>query len=99
MSIDKLCSVVLGDYYVLNGNKMWITNGPDADVLVVYARTDPSNPKKQHGISCFLIEKVFLVRTVHNYITVLQGSLNFDVPTMFFCEVCQSVVGINIVIP
>ncbi|CAH3185934.1 unnamed protein product [Porites lobata] len=46
-----------GDYYVLNGNKMWITNGPDADVLVVYARTDPSNPKKQHGISCFLIEK------------------------------------------
>ena len=43
-------------------------SGPDADVLVVYARTDPSNPKKQHGISCFLIEKVFLVRTVHNYI-------------------------------
>lgn len=40
---------------------MWITNGPDADVLVVYARTDPSNPKKQHGISCFLIEKVFLI--------------------------------------
>lgn len=75
---------------------MWITNGPDADVLVVYARTDPSNPKKQHGISCFLIEKVFLVRTV---IILLQGSLNFDVPTMFFCEVCQSVVGINIVIP
>jgi isovaleryl-CoA dehydrogenase len=30
-----------GDRYVLNGNKMWITNGPDADTLVVYAKTDP----------------------------------------------------------
>jgi len=46
-----------GDYYVLNGNKFWITNGPDADVLVVYAKTDPSNPKPQHAISTFLIEK------------------------------------------
>ena len=45
------------DYYVLNGSKFWITNGPDADVLVVYAKTDPSNPKPQHGITAFLIEK------------------------------------------
>jgi len=45
------------DYYVLNGSKFWITNGPDADVLVVYAKTDPSNPKPQHGITTFLIEK------------------------------------------
>lgn len=37
---------------------MWITNGPDAEVLVVYAKTDPNNPKPQHGITCFLIEKV-----------------------------------------
>ena len=59
---------------------MWITNGPDADVLVVYARTDPSNPKKQHGISCFLIEKVFLEQYM---IILLQGSLNFYVLTMF----------------
>ena len=48
----------LGDHYVLNGTKMWITNGPDADVLVVYAKTDPSNPEPQHGITAFLIEKV-----------------------------------------
>jgi len=41
--------------YVLNGNKMWITNGPDADVLVVYAKTDPQAGPK--GISAFLIEK------------------------------------------
>lgn len=53
-------SLILGDYYVLNGTKMWITNGPDAEVLVVYAKTDPSNPKPQHGITCFLIEKVLL---------------------------------------
>ena len=46
-----------GDRYVLNGNKMWITNGPDADVLVVYAKTDPAAGPK--GISAFLIEKGF----------------------------------------
>lgn len=46
-----------GDYYVLNGSKFWITNGPDADTLVVYARTDPSASKAQHGITAFLIEK------------------------------------------
>ncbi|SDL65373.1 isovaleryl-CoA dehydrogenase [Franzmannia pantelleriensis] len=44
-----------GDTYVLNGSKMWITNGPDADVLVVYAKTDPSAGAK--GITAFLIEK------------------------------------------
>jgi isovaleryl-CoA dehydrogenase len=44
-----------GDRYVLNGNKMWITNGPDADVLVVYAKTDlEAGPR---GITAFLIEK------------------------------------------
>ena len=46
-----------GDHYVLNGNKMWITNGPDADVLVVYAKTDPAANAK--GITAFLIEKDF----------------------------------------
>lgn len=46
-----------GDVYVLNGNKFWITNGPDADIAVVYARTDPTASKKQHGISTFIIEK------------------------------------------
>jgi isovaleryl-CoA dehydrogenase len=44
-----------GDRYVLNGSKMWITNGPSADVLVVYARTDPQGGSK--GITAFLIEK------------------------------------------
>ena len=44
-----------GDRYVLNGGKMWITNGPDAEVLVVYAKTDPAAGKR--GITAFLIEK------------------------------------------
>ncbi|XP_068630185.1 isovaleryl-CoA dehydrogenase, mitochondrial [Battus philenor] len=52
----KLRAEKKGDYYVLNGNKFWITNGPDADVLVVYAKTNMTS-KPQHGISAFLIEK------------------------------------------
>ncbi len=46
-----------GDRYVLNGTKMWITNGPEADVLVVYAKTDPAAGPR--GITSFLIEKGF----------------------------------------
>ena len=46
-----------GDRFVLNGTKMWITNGPDADTLVVYAKTDPD--ANQRGITAFLIEKGF----------------------------------------
>ncbi|MEN5296811.1 isovaleryl-CoA dehydrogenase [Brucella sp. TWI559] len=46
-----------GDSYILNGNKMWITNGPDAHVLVVYAKTDPAAGPR--GISAFIIEKTF----------------------------------------
>jgi isovaleryl-CoA dehydrogenase len=46
-----------GDRFVLNGTKMWITNGPVADVLIVYAKTDPQAGPR--GISAFLIEKSF----------------------------------------
>ncbi|MCJ2139857.1 isovaleryl-CoA dehydrogenase [Methylobacterium sp. E-066] len=46
-----------GDRYVLNGTKMWITNGPDADVLVVYAKTDAEAGPR--GITAFLVEKSF----------------------------------------
>jgi len=45
-----------GDYYILNGHKFWITNGPDADTLLVYAKTD-ANAKPQHSISTFIIER------------------------------------------
>src|SRR5258705_12270432 len=44
-----------GDGYVLNGRKMWITNGPDADVVVVYAKTDPAAGAR--GISAFIVER------------------------------------------
>jgi isovaleryl-CoA dehydrogenase len=44
-----------GNSYVLNGRKMWITNGPDADVLVVYAKTDPAAGAR--GISAFIVER------------------------------------------
>lgn len=53
----KLKADKRGDKYILNGTKMWITNGPDADVLVVYAKTDMSANSK--GITAFLIEKNF----------------------------------------
>ncbi|MEE4245049.1 MAG: isovaleryl-CoA dehydrogenase [Kangiellaceae bacterium] len=46
-----------GSNYILNGNKMWITNGPDADVLIVYAKTEPDAGSK--GITAFIIEKGF----------------------------------------
>jgi isovaleryl-CoA dehydrogenase len=53
----KLRADKRGDHYVLNGSKMWITNGGDADVLVVYAKTDPEAGPR--GITAFLIEKGF----------------------------------------
>jgi isovaleryl-CoA dehydrogenase len=46
-----------GDHYVLNGSKMWITNGPDADVMVIYAKTDPDAGPR--GMTAFLVEKTF----------------------------------------
>ncbi|XP_073204884.1 isovaleryl-CoA dehydrogenase, mitochondrial isoform X1 [Lepidochelys kempii] len=46
-----------GDYFVLNGNKFWITNGPDADVVIVYAKTDLSAVPASQGITAFIVEK------------------------------------------
>ncbi len=51
----KLRADLQGDHYVLNGNKMWITNGPDADTLVVYAKTDANLGSR--GITAFIVEK------------------------------------------
>ena len=45
------------DHFILNGHKTWITNGSDADVIVVYAKTNPD--AGAHGMSCFIIEKAF----------------------------------------
>lgn len=51
----KLRAEKRNGYYVLNGSKYWITNGPDADVLVVYAKTDPDAGSK--GMTAFIVEK------------------------------------------
>ncbi len=51
----QLQARLVGDKYILDGTKMWITNGPDADVLVVYAKTDKQAASK--GITAFIIEK------------------------------------------
>jgi len=51
----KTSAIKKNDHYVLNGSKMWITNGPDADYLVVYAKTDSDAGSK--GITAFMIEK------------------------------------------
>ena len=53
----KLRAEKKGDQYILNGAKMWITNSPDADTLIVYAKTEPE--KGSRGISAFLIERGF----------------------------------------
>jgi isovaleryl-CoA dehydrogenase len=53
----KLRAEKRGERYVLNGTKMWITNGPDAHTLVVYAKTDPA--KGSRGITAFIVEKGF----------------------------------------
>ncbi|MFN4057137.1 MAG: isovaleryl-CoA dehydrogenase [Roseinatronobacter sp.] len=63
----KLRADKKNDRYILNGTKYWITNGPDADVLVVYAKTDPSAGSK--GITAFLIEKTM---------TGFSASAHFD---------------------
>ena len=75
-----------GDRYVLNGNKMWITNGPTADTLVVYAKTDPDAGSK--GITAFLIEKGFKGFSTHQKLDKL-GMRGSDTCELLFedCEV------------
>ena len=54
----SLKAVKRNGYYRLNGNKFWITNGPDADVLVVYAKTDPGAGSR--GLTAFLVERAMV---------------------------------------
>ena len=75
-----------GDRYVLNGNKMWITNGPTADTLVVYAKTDPEAGPR--GMTAFLIEKGFKGFSTHQKLDKL-GMRGSDTCELVFedCEV------------
>jgi len=54
----KLTATRDGDDFLLTGSKFWITNGPDCDVVIVYARTDPTS-KPAHGITAFIVEESF----------------------------------------
>ncbi len=82
----KLRADKKGDRYVLNGSKMWITNGGDADTLVVYAKTDPDAGAK--GMTAFIVEKGFKGFTHGTHLDKLgmRGSNTFP---LFFddCEV------------
>jgi isovaleryl-CoA dehydrogenase len=75
-----------GDRYVLTGNKMWITNGPIAETLVVYAKTDPAAGSK--GITAFLIEKGMKGFSTHQKLDKL-GMRGSDTCELVFqdCEV------------
>jgi isovaleryl-CoA dehydrogenase len=89
----KLRADKKGDRYVLNGSKMWITNGGDADVLVVYAKTDPA--AGAHGMTAFIVEKGFagFSKGVHLDKLGMRGSNTYP---LFFdnCEVpAENVLG------
>jgi len=75
-----------GDRYVLNGSKMWITNGGDADTLVVYAKTDPAAGPK--GITAFIVEKGFKGFTCGSHLDKL-GMRGSNTYPLFFddCEI------------
>ncbi|PTM42628.1 isovaleryl-CoA dehydrogenase [Bosea sp. 124] len=82
----KTRAVKTGDRYVLTGNKMWITNGPIAETLVVYAKTDPEAGSK--GITAFLIEKGMKGFSTHQKLDKL-GMRGSDTCELVFedCEV------------
>ena len=82
----KLRAEKKGDRYVLNGSKMWITNSPDADTLIVYAKTEPE--QKSRGITAFIIERDFKGFTVAQKLDKL-GMRGSETGEMVFqdCEV------------
>ena len=59
----SLSAVKKGEHYLLNGNKMWITNGPDANTYVIYAKTDINAGSK--GMTAFIVERDFPGFTGH----------------------------------
>ncbi|WP_372837547.1 acyl-CoA dehydrogenase family protein [Phaeovulum sp.] len=91
----KLRAEKRNGYYVLNGHKYWITNGPTADVLVVYAKTDPEAGSK--GISAFIVERGFKGFSTSHHFDKL-GMRGSDTGQLFFddCEVpFENVLGVE----
>lgn len=89
----KLRAHKRGDRYILNGHKYWITNGPDADTLVVYAKTDPAAGSK--GITAFIVERGFKGFSASGHFDKL-GMRGSNTAQLFFedCEVpAENVLG------
>ena len=89
----KLKATLKGDRYVLNGSKMWITNGGDADTLVVYAKTDPDAGAR--GMTAFIVEKGFAGFSKGQHLDKL-GMRGSNTYPLFFddCEVpVENVLG------
>ncbi|UCI18189.1 isovaleryl-CoA dehydrogenase [Mesorhizobium sp. B2-1-8] len=80
----KLRAEKRNDRYVLNGTKMWITNGPDAETLVVYARTDPE--RESRGITAFIVEKAMPGFSVAQKLDKL-GMRGSNTGELVFCDV------------
>ncbi|MEM8937394.1 MAG: isovaleryl-CoA dehydrogenase [Pseudomonadota bacterium] len=82
----KLRAEKRGDRYILNGSKMWITNGPDADTLVIYAKTEPEAGSR--GITAFIVEKDYKGFSTGQKFDKL-GMRGSDTSELFFddCEV------------
>jgi isovaleryl-CoA dehydrogenase len=82
----KLRAEKRNGYYVLNGTKYWITNGPDADTLIVYAKTDPEAGSK--GITAFIVEKAMKGFSTSQHFDKL-GMRGSNTAQLFFddCEV------------
>ncbi|KAJ2514930.1 hypothetical protein H4217_005482 [Coemansia sp. RSA 1939] len=80
-----------GDVFVLNGNKMWITNGPDAHTLVVYAKTDPA----QNRITAFIVERGFAGFSTHQKLDKLgmRGSNTCELVFSDCCVPAANVLG------
>lgn len=64
----------------MNGNKFWITNGPDADVVIVYAKTDVNAVPASHGITAFIVERVGLMQA---YCSVVFKANSFTLTGSF----------------
>lgn len=85
----KLKATKKGDKYILNGNKMWISNGPCADVIIVYARAD--NFDKKNSIVAFIVETKFKGFSAHK-IYDKMGMRGLETAKLLFedCEVPEA---------
>ena len=73
-----------GDHYVLNGHKFWITNGPESDVVIVYAKTKPDAGSK--GVTAFIVEKVRSRYSFSLILTVVKMVFKLATTHVWMCH-------------